>query len=233
MGKSVISLKDVWKTYNMGEFDVHALRGVSLDIKKNEFVAIVGPSGSGKSTMMNMVGCLDLPSKGQVFLDGDDITGFSESKLASTRGKKIGFVFQQFNLIPTLTALENVMLPLEFQDVNSSLAREKAKELLNLVGLQDRMEHLPSQLSGGQMQRVAIARSLAPDPEIILADEPTGNLDSKTGEFILGFFNKIYEEDGKTIIIVTHDLNIANYAKRTIHLKDGKVEKIESRRPRK
>jgi putative ABC transport system ATP-binding protein len=228
--KSIIHLRDVWKTYRVGEVDVNALRGVSLEVRRGEFAAIVGPSGSGKSTMMNLVGCLDLPTSGQVFLDGNDITRFSESKLAGTRGRKIGFVFQQFNLIPTLTALENVMLPLEFQNVDSSSARERASEVLNLVGLQDRMKHLPSQLSGGEMQRVAIARSLAPDPEIILADEPTGNLDSRTGEFIMGFLKKIHKDDGKTIIIVTHDLQLASYAERIINLKDGKIEKIETGR---
>jgi len=233
MPKSMITLKDVWKTYNVGEVDVHALRGVSLEVKKGEFAAIVGPSGSGKSTMMNMVGCLDLPSSGQVFLDGDDIQGFSESRLASTRGRKIGFVFQQFNLIPTLTALENVMLPLEFQDMDASSSRERALELLNLVDLQDRAKHLPSQLSGGEMQRVAIARSLSSDPEIILADEPTGNLDSKTGEFILGFLDKIHRKEGKTIIVVTHDMSLARHAERIIHIKDGKIDNIEPRRARK
>ncbi len=231
--KSVISLKNVWKTYRMGESDVNALRGVNIDIKKGDFVAIAGPSGSGKSTMMNLVGCLDLPSKGEIYLDGNNISSFSESRLAATRGKKIGFIFQQFNLIPTLTALENVMLPLEFQDAETSAARKRAEELLRLVGLQDRMNHLPSQLSGGQMQRVAIARALATDPEIILADEPTGNLDSKTGDFILDFFEKIYQDDGKTIIIVTHDAHIASYAKRTIHLKDGMIERIETGKRRK
>jgi putative ABC transport system ATP-binding protein len=228
--KSIIHLRDVWKTYRVGEVDVNALRGVSLEVRKGEFAAIVGPSGSGKSTMMNLVGCLDLPTSGHVFLDGNDITHFSESKLARTRGRKIGFVFQQFNLIPTLNALENVMLPLEFQDVDSSSARERATKLLDLVGLQGRMKHLPSQLSGGEMQRVAIARSLAPDPEIILADEPTGNLDSRTGEFIMGFLKKIHKDDGKTIIIVTHDLQLASYAERVINLKDGKIEKIETGR---
>jgi putative ABC transport system ATP-binding protein len=214
----------------MGEVDVKALCDVTLDIKKGEFVAIVGPSGSGKSTMMNLVGCLDLPTRGQIFLDGNDITTLSESKLASIRGRKIGFVFQQFNLIPTLTALENVMLPLEFQDVDSSTAARRAEELLKLVGLEDRMKHLPSQLSGGQMQRVAIARALAPDPEIILADEPTGNLDSKTGEFIIEFLRKIHKGDSKTIIIVTHDLGLTKHAERIVHIKDGKIEKTEHRR---
>jgi len=233
MEKSIIHLKDVCKTYHMGEVDVRALCDVTLDIKKGEFVVIVGPSGSGKSTMMNLVGCLDLPTMGQIYLDGQDITTFSESKLASIRGRKIGFVFQQFNLIPTLTALENVMLPLEFQDMDSSRAKERASEMLKIVDLYDRMNHLPSQLSGGEMQRVAIARALAPDPEIILADEPTGNLDSKTGEFIIDFMRKIHKGDSKTIIIVTHDLGLTKHAERIIHIKDGKIEKTEHRRLRK
>ena len=164
MSSAIIKLKDVWKVYHMGEVEVPALRGVDLEIKKGEFVAITGASGSGKSTMMNLVGCLDLPSRGELSLSGQDIAGFGESELAQTRGQKIGFVFQQFNLIPTLTALGNVMLPLEFQDVDTATAKKKASELLTLVGLGDRMQHLPSQLSGGQMQRVAIARALAVDP---------------------------------------------------------------------
>jgi len=227
MDATILHLENVWKIYQMGEIEVPALRGIDLEIKKGEFLAIVGASGSGKSTMMNLVGCLDLPSKGQIFLDKKDIAGFGESKLAQTRGQKIGFVFQQFNLIPTLTAVENVMLPLEFQDVDTLIAKKKALELLNLVGLGDRIHHLPSQLSGGQMQRVAIARALSVNPEIILADEPTGNLDSKTGQFIMDFLSKIQDEDGKTIIIVTHDLNLVKHAERVIYLKDGQIERIE------
>lgn len=223
---NIIELKGVWKIYEMGEVDVLALKDVDLNIKRGEFLAIAGPSGSGKSTMMNLVGCLDLPTKGQILLDGENIASMSESTLATIRGRKIGFVFQQFNLIPTLTALENVMLPLDFQDVDTKTAKNKAVELLKLVGLGDRTHHLPSQLSGGQMQRVAIARSLAVDPEIILADEPTGNLDSKTGQFIMNLLGKIHKEDGKTVIIVTHDLDLVKHAQRTIHLKDGEVEKI-------
>lgn len=227
MRKSVITLKDVWKVYKMGEVDVPALQGINIDIKKGEFVIITGPSGSGKSTIMNLVGCLDLPTKGQILLEDTDIALFSESKLAQIRGQKIGFIFQQFNLIPTLTALENVMLPLEFLDIETNIARKEAVEMLNLVGLGDRIHHLPSQLSGGQMQRVAIARALAINPEIILADEPTGNLDSKTGHFIMDFLNSIHTKKGKTIIIVTHDLNIVRFAERVIHLKDGEVQRID------
>lgn len=177
----VVRLENVWKTYKMGEVEVNALKGVSLAISQGEFVAITGASGSGKSTMMNLVGCLDLPTKGAIYLDNKDISTLHESDLAGIRGQKIGFIFQQFHLIPTLSALENVMLPLEFQDVPSDEAREKAVEILDLVGLGDRIDHLPSQLSGGQQQRVAIARSLANNPAVILADEPTGNLDSVAG----------------------------------------------------
>lgn len=224
-GRNVIELKNVWKIYRMGEVDVPALRGIDLEVRQGEFLAIAGPSGSGKSTVMNLVGCLDLPSKGEIFLDGKNIASFRESRLAHVRGQRIGFVFQQFNLIPTLSALDNVALPLEFQDVDSGKASGRAKELLGVVGLGDRTEHLPSQLSGGQMQRVAIARSLSVNPEIILADEPTGNLDSRTGKFIMDFLGKINRSEGKTIIMVTHDLNLVRYADRVIYLKDGQVEK--------
>ena len=224
--KPIIRLKDVWKVYNMGEVQVNALRGVSLDVRKGEFLAISGASGSGKSTMMNLVGCLDLPTRGEIYLDGENIAGFRESRLAQTRGRKIGFVFQQFNLIPTLNALENVMLPLAFQDMDDSEAKRKASELLRQVGLGDRTGHRPSQLSGGQMQRVAIARALAVDPEIILADEPTGNLDSRTGDFIIDFLNRIHREEGKTIIMVTHDLHLTKHAERIVYLRDGQVESI-------
>lgn len=227
--RKLISLIDVWKIYRMGEVDVPALKGVRLDVMKGEFLAIRGPSGSGKSTMMNLVGCLDLPSKGQITLDSQDISKMPDSELAQIRGKKIGFIFQQFNLIPTLTAIENVMLPLEFQDVESKTAKLRAEELLDMVGLGDRMDHLPSQLSGGQMQRVAIARALSIDPEIILADEPTGNLDSETGHFIMDFLQKINKKQGKTIIIVTHDLGLVKYAQRIVMLKDGKIDAIQLR----
>lgn len=230
MKETLIELKDVWKVYQMGEVEVPALRGIDLKINKGEFVAIVGPSGSGKSTMMNLVGCLDLPTKGRIYLEKDNIASFGESKLAHIRGQKIGFIFQQFNLIPTLTALENVMLPLAFQDVDDSSAEKKALELLKMVGLRDRVRHLPTQLSGGEMQRVSIARALAFDPEVILADEPTGNLDSKTGRFIMDFLGKIHGNDSKTIIMVTHDIHLSKSAEKIVHLKDGKVEKIEFRR---
>jgi putative ABC transport system ATP-binding protein len=230
MEKTIIELQDVWKIYKMGEVDVPALRGVNLKINRGEFVAIIGPSGSGKSTMMNLVGCLDIPTKGKVYLDNENIANFRESRLANIRGKKIGFVFQQFNLIPTLTAIENVMLPLSFQDVDDHKAGKRASQLLTMIGLKDRINHLPKQLSGGEMQRVSIARALAVDPEVILADEPTGNLDSKTGRFIMDFLRKIHKEDEKTIIMVTHDLNLAKNAEKRVYIKDGQVEKIEVER---
>lgn len=219
--QAIIHLDNIWKIYQIGDVKVEALRGATLTINLGEFVAITGPSGSGKSTMMNMVGALDVPSKGAIYLDGHDISKLRESKLAEIRGKKIGFVFQQFNLISTLTALENVMLPMEFQEKED--AEEKAKKALELVGLKDRMYHKPKELSGGQQQRVAIARALANDPEVILADEPTGNLDSKTGKEIMELFGKLHDE-GKTIILITHDVGLIKYGKRVIKLFDGKVE---------
>ena len=222
---SVIQLENVWKTYKMGEVEVNALRGVSLAIEQGEFVAITGSSGSGKSTMMNLVGCLDLPTKGSIYLDGKDISKLSESNLAQIRAKKIGFIFQQFHLIPTLSAIENVMLPLEFQDIPDNDARKKATEILNRVGLGDRMDHLPSQLSGGQQQRVAIARSLSNNPDVVLADEPTGNLDSVAGANIMDMLQNLWKKEKKTIIMVTHDLHLANYAKKIIKLKDGQILK--------
>jgi putative ABC transport system ATP-binding protein len=216
----VIYLENIWKIYQLGDVRVEAIRGVTISIKQGEFVAITGPSGSGKSTMMNMVGALDVPTKGAIYLDGKDISKMDESNLAGIRGRKIGFVFQQFNLISTLTALENVMLPLEFQDSDNS--EEKAIKALELVGLKDRMNHKPKELSGGQQQRVAIARALSNDPEVILADEPTGNLDSKTGKEIMGLFKNLHKQ-GKTIVLITHDLNLVNYGERVIKLVDGRV----------
>jgi putative ABC transport system ATP-binding protein len=223
MAKSIIRLQDVWKVYNMGEVEVVALSDVSVNIEEGEFVAITGSSGSGKSTMMNLVGCLDLPSEGTIYLDNKDISKMQESELARIRGKKIGFIFQQFNLIPNLNAMENVMLPLEFQDISMSEAKKKAISLLKTVGLSDRMYHRPNQMSGGQQQRVAIARALSNDPEVILADEPTGNLDSKSGSEVLEILEKMWKHEGKTIIMVTHDMKLAAHAKRIVQLKDGKV----------
>ncbi|MBW2982785.1 ABC transporter ATP-binding protein [Candidatus Woesearchaeota archaeon] len=221
----MIDIKDVWKTYVIGDNKVHALRGLNLKVGKGEFLAIMGPSGSGKSTSMNMVGCLDIPTKGHVYLDGKDISVMRESDLAQIRGRKIGFIFQKFNLINTLTAKENVMLPMMFQDVPQETRTKKAEKLLKLVDLQERKDHLPTELSGGQQQRVAIARSLANDPEVILADEPTGNLDTATGENVMNFLEKLHNEKGTTIVMVTHDEEVAKHADRVEFLRDGKIVK--------
>jgi putative ABC transport system ATP-binding protein len=219
----ILSLKNVSKIYQMGEVEVPALIDVSLNIRKGDFVAIIGASGSGKSTMMNLIGCLDIPTYGEIFLKSQNISHMSESDLATLRGKTVGFIFQQYNLIQSITALENVMLPLEFLEFDDDKALIRAKEILNVVGLSDKMHHLPTQLSGGQQQRVSIARSLAASPEIILADEPTGALDSVTGREVIGTLQKLWKEQGKTIIMVTHDLNLAQYAHTLIELKDGKI----------
>ena len=227
--KPVLSLSKVWKTYVMGTVQIHALRGLDLDIYPGEFVSIMGPSGSGKSTSMNMIGSLDIPSKGKVELEGVDISRLTESDLATIRGKKIGFIFQQFNLIKTLTAKENVMLPMIFQGVPVHKREKAAEELLVKVGLSDRMNNRPTEMSGGQQQRVAIARALANDPEIILADEPTGNLDSVTADIIIEFLHKLNSE-GKTIIMVTHDEETAKVASRIEYLKDGTVIKSIKKR---
>ncbi len=224
MKKPIIELKRVWKTYKMGDTNVHALQGIDLAVYPGEFLAIQGPSGSGKSTAMNLVGCLDVPTKGSIFLDDQDISKLSESDLAQIRGRKIGFIFQKFNLIETLTALENVMLPLTFQGVPEHARLKRAKALLSQFGLSDRANHKPSQLSGGQQQRVAIARSLAVDPPVILADEPTGNLDSKTGKEVMHFLKELNKQ-GKTIVLVTHDDILAKTAKRIEFLKDGVIVK--------
>ncbi len=225
MKKTIITLEDVWKIYVMGHVEVTALQGVSLDVYQGEFVSIMGPSGSGKSTAVNMVGCLDIPTKGRILLDGKDISHLDESDLAQIRGKKIGFIFQQFNLLPTLTALENVSLPMIFQGIPAEERAARAEQLLTIVQLKDRMNHRPSELSGGQQQRVAIARSLANDPEVILADEPTGNLDTKTGENVLDFLHELNRKHKKTIVMVTHDPHLAKRADRIILLKDGQVVK--------
>lgn len=221
-----MELQDVWKIYRMGEVEVPALRGVSVEIKKGDFVAIIGASGSGKSTMMNLIGCLDIPSSGSIYLKSQDISTLSESDLASFRGKTIGFIFQQYNLIQSISAFENVMLPLEFLEYDDRDAANRAREILTLVGLSDKMHYRPTQLSGGQQQRVSIARSLASDPEIILADEPTGALDSVTGREVLDMLHSLWKEQGKTIIMVTHDLALAKYARTTIELKDGQIMRI-------
>ncbi len=229
MENAIIELRRVWKTYQMGSTAVHALRDVSLKIHPGEFVAVVGPSGSGKSTMMNIIGCLDIPTKGQVLLDGHDISLLSESNLATIRGKKIGFVFQQFNLIPTLTAAENVTLPMIFQGTSVRGREERGMKLLTHFGLRDRAVHKPAELSGGQSQRVALARALANNPEVVLADEPTGNLDSKTGADVMDTLQTIHLKEGKTVILVTHDLNLVHHAERVIYLKDGMIERVKKR----
>ena len=222
----IIELKDVSKHYHMGPNVVKALDDLSIKIKKGNFVAIMGHSGSGKSTSMNLVGSLDIPTKGRIFLDGENISYLSESDLAQIRGKKIGFIFQSFNLIPNLTAKENIMMPMMFQGTDVEEREKKAEELLKLVHLENRTNHYPNELSGGEMQRVAIARSLANDPEVILADEPTGNLDTKTGEIVLEFLEKLNKQ-GKTIVMVTHDPELAKKHARIVYwLKDGKLEKI-------
>ena len=230
--KKQIKLQNLHKSYVMGENIVKALDGINVEINNGDFIAIVGPSGSGKSTMMNMVGALDLPSEGEIFIDEKNIAKLHESDLAQIRGKKIGFVFQQFNLIPTLTALENVALPMVFQNVEKLDRINIAGELLKKVGLESRMNHLPSELSGGQKQRVAIARALANNPDVILADEPTGNLDSKSGKEILEMFIQLNKE-GKTIIIVTHDLNVASHAKKVLKMRDGRIENDEKPKSKK
>ena len=219
---TLIKLEDVHKIYNLEGIEVPAINGISLSINKGDFVALIGPSGSGKSTAMNLVGCLDLASKGEIYLRENNIENLSESDLAQIRGKQIGFIFQVFNLIPSLTALENVALPMTFQGVSRNIRSKKARELLEQVGLKNRMNHLPNQLSGGQIQRVAIARALINDPEIILADEPTGNLDTKTGDEIMKLLNDMNKK-GKTIILVTHNPDLTKLANKIIRLKDGKL----------
>lgn len=223
-GEPIMRLENVSKVYTMGEEKVYALNGINLDIHEGDLASVLGPSGSGKSTLLNMLGLLDPPSAGSIFLDGIETTRLSEKGLAGVRGKKIGFIFQMFNLIPSLTVLQNVMLPAVIYESDPVKTRQKATEILGKIGMGDRLSHFPNQLSGGQRQRVAIARSLINDPEIILADEPTGNLDSKTGAEVLGMFKKLNDE-GKTIIIVTHDLHVAKITKRTIRVVDGKILK--------
>lgn len=225
----IIELKDVAKYYEMGSSIVKALDGVDISIENGDFVAIMGPSGSGKSTGMNLTGSLDLATKGEIYLDGENIAGLEESELAQVRGKKIGFIFQQFNLIPNLTAKENVMLPMMFQEKDEEEREERAEKLLKAVELGDRMEHYPNQLSGGQQQRVAVARALANKPDIILADEPTGNLDTKTGDRVMQFLTDLNKK-GRTIIMVTHDPELAKaYAKTIYLLRDGKIEYMEKK----
>lgn len=225
----LIRLQDVAKYYYMGDNVVKALDGINFKVFEGEFIAIMGPSGSGKSTAMNLVGSLDVPTKGTIFLDNEDISTMEESDLAQLRGKKIGFIFQSFNLIANLTALENVSLPMMFQGISKEKRDEKAIKLLEMVELGDRLDHYPNQLSGGQRQRVAIARSLCNDPEVLLADEPTGNLDTKTGDIVMEFLDKM-NKDGKTIIVVTHDPDLAKKHANIIYwLLDGKLNKVTKR----
>jgi putative ABC transport system ATP-binding protein len=222
-GTPTIRLEDVHKMYDLGEVKVHALRGVSLTIYPGEFVAVMGASGSGKSTLMNILGCLDKPSKGRYFLDGSDVSGLTKRELAGIRSRKIGFVFQQFNLLARTSALENVELPTIYAGVPLAERAKRAKEALERVGLSDRANHFPSQLSGGQQQRVAIARGLVNRPSLLLADEPTGNLDSRTSVEIMDIFQKLNDEQGLTVVIVTHESDIAQYAKRALEFRDGKM----------
>lgn len=221
MPNPVISTRNVVKTLPLGKTVVHALRGITLDIFQGEMVSIVGPSGSGKSTLLGIIGGLDAPTSGQVFLDGTDISRMNEDQLTDIRNKKIGFIFQFFNLIPTLTALENVALPLQFASKRQFKPNQRAKELLTLLGLQDRMHHRPNQLSGGQQQRVAIARALANNPPLILADEPTGNLDTESGHAVLRALRTIRQESGTTIVLVTHSIELARQTDRILQLVDG------------
>ncbi|KAF0133729.1 MAG: putative ABC transport system ATP-binding protein [Candidatus Saganbacteria bacterium] len=220
--KTVVKIIDVKKIYRMAEVEVHALQGINLKIEKGEFTSIMGQSGCGKSTLMHILGCLDRPTSGHILLDEVDVDELDDNNLAEIRNKKVGFVFQTFNLLPKLTAIENVELPLIYAGMSFDKRRKKAMELLELVGLKDRMNHKPSELSGGQSQRVAIARALINDPTIVLADEPTGNLDSKSGEEIIHLFMEL-NNSGITLIIVTHDQEIANHGKRIVRLKDGLI----------
>ena len=222
----LIKTADLWKIYRVGAEDIHALQGVSIEIEKGEYVAIMGPSGSGKSTLMNLIGCLDTPSRGTYELNGRLVSSMNDDELAHIRNKEIGFVFQTFNLLPRATALHNVELPLIYNGTFSDQRKGKAKEALRLVDLTDRMHHRPNELSGGQKQRVAIARALVNNPSLILADEPTGNLDTTTGIEIMNLFTRLNEK-GNTIIVVTHERDIAACTNRTIFLRDGKVEKEE------
>jgi putative ABC transport system ATP-binding protein len=229
-GSVVIDIENITKEYVMGEEIVHALRGVTLQIRPNEYIAIMGPSGSGKSTLMNMLGCLDTPTSGRYEFNGRNVAEMDDDELAAIRNREIGFVFQTFNLLPRSTSLRNVELPLIYAGIDPETREERAARALTDVGLGDRLEHKPNELSGGQRQRVAIARALVNNPSIILADEPTGNLDSKTGEEIMQLFEELHQK-GHTIILVTHERDIAAHARRTVHLRDGLVESDENAVP--
>jgi putative ABC transport system ATP-binding protein len=225
---AMIRLRDIRKIYRMGDNEVHALAGVSLDIQPRSFWAIMGPSGSGKSTMLNLLGCLDRPTSGEFLLAGESVGAMDDSQLSDVRLRRIGFIFQSFNLIAQLTVSENIALPLYYQGVDGYAAADKARELAALVGLEERLGHRPAELSGGQQQRVAIARSLANDPDILLADEPTGNLDSATGEQIMALLDDLHQQ-GRTIIMVTHEPDIADHAEYQLHMRDGLIERIDGR----
>ena len=221
---ALIETQDLWKTYVMGDEEIHALRGVSIQIERGEYVAIMGPSGSGKSTLMNLIGCLDTPTKGSYLLNGKEVAAMDDDALAQIRNEEIGFVFQTFNLLPRATALHNVELPLIYAGISGAARKERAKAALEKVDLMPRASHRPNELSGGQRQRVAIARALVNDPSILLADEPTGNLDSKTGNEIMAVFDRLHQS-GNTIILVTHEADIAAYAHRVISIRDGQIER--------
>ncbi|PIP24224.1 MAG: lipoprotein-releasing system ATP-binding protein LolD [Candidatus Nealsonbacteria bacterium CG02_land_8_20_14_3_00_37_10] len=223
MPEPIIKLENVWKIYQLGKVELPALRGIDLEIAPGSFVSIMGPSGSGKSTLLNMIGALDFPTRGKVILKGKDIARLSEDELSLLRGKTMGFVFQEFNILPNLTALENVILPMIFQGVLSEKRKKRAKEILISVGLEDRISHQPAELSAGERQRVAIARAFANDPELVIADEPTGNLDSVTGKKIMEILTDFHQKEGKTIVVVTHDPNIASYSEKIVNIKDGQI----------
>jgi len=222
----VIRTYDLWKTYVMGDQEIHAVAGVDLEMRRGEYVALMGPSGSGKSTLMNLIGCLDTPTKGMYYINGRLVSDLDDDELARIRNKEIGFVFQTFNLLPRATALHNVELPLIYAGLPAEVREERARQALRNVDLEHRMYHKPSELSGGQRQRVAIARALVNNPSILLADEPTGNLDSATGNEIMGLFDRLHQQ-GNTIVLVTHEHDIAMHAHRIVHLRDGKIEKDE------
>jgi len=223
MSEAIIKLENIWKTYYLDRVEISALRGVNLEIAPGNFVSIMGPSGSGKSTLLNMIGCLDIPTKGSVLLKNRDISLLSENELSYLRGKTIGFVFQEFNILPNLTALENVVLPMIFQSVASGERIKRAKEILSSLGLGKRISHRAMELSGGERQRVAIARAFANDPEMVIADEPTGNLDSASGKKIMEILTDFHQKQGKTVVVVTHDPNIANYSEQIINIRDGQI----------
>jgi putative ABC transport system ATP-binding protein len=225
MESALIKLENVWKIYQEGEMELSVLKDISLEIAPGAFVVVLGPSGSGKSTLLHMLGCLDLPTRGKILLGDRDISKMSEDELAQVRGRKIGFIFQQFNLLHNLNALENVMLPMIFQGKSERERRKRAESLIGSLGLAERMSHRPTELSGGEQQRIAIARALSNDPEIIVADEPTGNLDSATGKKIMEILVDLHKKEEKTIIVVTHDATIAHYSNQIINIKDGQLIK--------